>query len=116
MSNIVTIKHGNNPPITENLENYELGYAKSNKGLYIKDENNGIVHLNDTSKIEEDISKINNKLENVSGIVVSDTAPENTGALWIDTSNSEEPGLAKYYDSTSNQWIIISASATATWG
>ena len=36
MSNIITIKHGNNPPITGNLENYELGYAKNNKGLYIK--------------------------------------------------------------------------------
>lgn len=116
MSNIITIKHGTNPPITENLENYELGYAKSNKGLYIKDENNGIVHLNDTSKIEEDISKINTKLENVSGIVVSDTEPENTGALWIDTSNPEESGLAKYYDTETQQWVAISASATATWG
>ena len=113
MSNIITIKHGNNPPITENLENYELGYAKSNKGLYIKDENNGIVHLNDTSKIEEDISKINTKLENVSGIVVSDTEPENTGALWIDTSNSENGnGIAKYYDSVSNTWKEVAA----TWG
>ena len=93
-----------------------MGYAKSNKGLYIKDENNGIVHLNDTSKIEEDISKINNKLENVSGIVVSDTEPENTGALWIDTSNPEELGLAKYYDIKTQQWLAISASATATWG
>ena len=112
MSNIITVKHGTNPPITENLENYELGYAKSNKGLYIKDENNGIVHLNDTSKIEEDISKINTKLENVSGIVVSDTAPENTGALCIDTSSENGNGIAKYYDSASNTWKEVAA----TWG
>ena len=45
MSNIITIKHGTNPPITENLENYELGYAKSNKGLYIKDENNVLIRI-----------------------------------------------------------------------
>lgn len=112
MSNIITIKHGTNPPITENLEDYELGYAKSNKGLYIKDENNGIVHLNDTSKIEEDISEINTKLENVSGIVVSDTEPENTGALWIDTSSENGNGIAKYYDSASNTWKEVAA----TWG
>ena len=115
MSNIITIKHGTNPPITENLENYELGYAKSNKGLYIKDENNGIIHLNDTSKIEENISKINTKLENVSGIVVSDTAPENTSALWIDTTIIEGEGgngIAKYYNEESGEWLPIAA----TWG
>ena len=43
MSNIIKIKHGNSPPTTDNLENYELGYA--NKGLYIKD-NNQIIQLN----------------------------------------------------------------------
>lgn len=42
MSNIIKIKHGNSPPTTDNLENYELGYA--NKGLYIKD-NNQIIQL-----------------------------------------------------------------------
>ena len=48
--------------------------------------------------------------------LLSNEKPQDENVMWIDTSNSEEPGLAKYYDSTSNQWIIISASATATWG
>lgn len=43
MSNIIKIKHGNSPPTTDNLENYELGY--SNKGLYIRD-NNQIIQFN----------------------------------------------------------------------
>lgn len=115
MGNTIKIKRGINPPTNGDLDNYELGYAKSNKGLYIN-EDDQIVHLNDTSEIENKIQEVSDKVDSFSGIVVSDTAPENTGALWIDTSNSEEPGLAKYYDSTSNQWIIISASATATWG
>ena len=114
MSNIVKVKHGNSPPQSANLENYELGYSRSNKGLYLKDEEE-IIHLNDTSKIEEDITEINTKLENVSGIVVGDTAPENTGALWIDTTiieGEEGNGIAKYYNEESGEWLPIAA----TWG
>ena len=114
MSNTLKIKHGSSPPQTENLESYELGYSRSNKGLYLKDEEE-IIHLNDTSKIEEDITEINTKLENVSGIVVGDTAPENTGALWIDTTiieGEEGNGIAKYYNEESGEWLPIAA----TWG
>ena len=53
MSNILKIKHGNSPPQSENLENYELGYSISDKGLYTKDENNEIVHLNKTLSYED---------------------------------------------------------------
>ena len=35
MGNTVKIKRGANPPTNGDLDNYELGYAKSNKGLYI---------------------------------------------------------------------------------
>ena len=49
MSNIIKIKHGNSPPTTNNLENYELGYA--DKGLYIKD-NNQIIQLNSVDTLQ----------------------------------------------------------------
>ena len=116
MSNVIKIKHGSNPPAAGVLEENELGYSSSNNGLYLGQGENEPIHLNDLSDVENKIEEINESIKNVSGIIVSDTEPENINVLWIDTSNSEEPGLAKYYDSISNQWIIISASATATWG
>lgn len=39
MSNIIKIKHGNSPPTTDNLDNFELGWDKTNKKLYINNEN-----------------------------------------------------------------------------
>lgn len=115
MGNTIKLKHGNNPPNSVNLDSYELGYSKSNKGLYIKDEAEQVIHLNDTSKIEKDITDINTKLENVSGIVVGNTAPDNTGALWIDTSDDgsgNTNGIVKYYDEATNIWTEVAA----TWG
>lgn len=115
MSNIVKIKHGATPPNSENLDNFELGYAGSDKGLYTKNENDEIIHLNDTSAIEKDITDIKNSLENVSGIVVGTTEPENTGALWIDTNDDgsgNTSGIAKYYDENSSLWVEVAA----TWG
>lgn len=47
MSNIIKIKSGDNPPAPENLDVNELGYAKSNKGLYTKDNSGEVIHLND---------------------------------------------------------------------
>lgn len=115
MSNTVKIKHGATNPTSNNLDNFELGYSSSNKGLHIKDENNEIIHLNDTSAIEKDITDIKNSLENVSGIVVGTTEPENTGALWIDTNDDgsgNTSGIAKYYDEQSGLWVEVAA----TWG
>ena len=115
MSNTVKIKRGTNPPTNGDLDNYELGYAKSNKGLYIN-EDDQIVHLNDTSEIENKIQEVSDKVDSFSGIVVSDTEPQNTGALWIDTSIEEGEttgnGIAKYYDEASGTWLPVAA----TWG
>ena len=109
MGNIIKIKHGNNPPSISNLENYELGYSESDKGLYTKS-NDVIIHLNDTSEIEE----IKEEIKNFSSIVVSETEPENTKSLWIDISENENinSGIAKYYDENSGTWVPIAA----TWG
>ena len=52
MSNIIKIKSGDSPPTSENLDISELGYAKSNKGLYIKDNNGEVIHLNDSISYE----------------------------------------------------------------
>ena len=52
MSNIIKIKSGDSPPTSENLDISELGYAKSNKGLYIKDNSGEVIHLNDSISYE----------------------------------------------------------------
>lgn len=52
MSNIIKIKSGDSPPTSENLDVSELGYAKSNKGLYIKDNSGEVIHLNDSISYE----------------------------------------------------------------
>lgn len=36
MSNVIKIKHGQQPPTNKDLNTYELGYSDSNEGLYIK--------------------------------------------------------------------------------
>ncbi len=115
MSNTVIIKHGTNPPIDANLQKHELGYAESDKGLYIKNEAGEVVQLNDTSQIEQKIEDLSSKVESTSGIVVGDTPPDNTGALWIDTTDDgtgDTSGVSKYYDETSGTWV----PTAATWG
>lgn len=47
---------------------------------------------------------LNSALSDVSPSVVSDTAPANKKALWIDTANS---GVLKYYDGSS--WVPVGA-------
>lgn len=117
MSNVIKIKHGTNPPDAGVLEEYELGYSNSNGGLYLGQGENEPIHLNDLSGVESKIEEVNESIKNVSGIIVSDSAPDNTKVLWIDTSNPDEPGLAKYYvEGSEPPWVTISASATATWG
>ena len=47
-------------------------------------------------------------------IIISPTAPEDTKALWIDTSNASGDigGILKYYNFDSNAWVTVSA----VWG
>ena len=42
-------------------------------------------------------------------VVASNTAPDNTKVLWVDTANSN---LLKYYNETTGAWTPISAA----WG
>lgn len=132
MSNIVKIKHGSTVPTSDNLESYELGYCTGDEGLYIK-EGDEVKKINETDKtisVETTITTstiadkelgfstndnrlyLNNNNELVpvggGGVVVSDTAPDNTDVLWIDTTTT--PGISKYYDGT--EW----KSTASTWG
>lgn len=46
MSNKILVKRGNSVPTASNLDRYELGFAESNNGLYTKNGEDEIVHLN----------------------------------------------------------------------
>ena len=48
MSNIIKIKHGSNPPTSDNIDSYELGFSESDNGLYTKKSNEEVVKLNET--------------------------------------------------------------------
>lgn len=120
MSNIIKIKHGSNPPAAGVLEEYELGFASSNKGLYLGQGEAEPIYLNDndTSEIEENISKIEEKITELEkdvggGVIVSAETPgeEYRNCLWIDTGNN---GVAKYYnfDETNPEWVIV----PSVWG
>ena len=50
------------------------------------------------------IEDFNAALSNVAPSIVSNTAPENKKALWIDTANSS---ILKYYDGSS--WVPVGA-------
>lgn len=69
---------------------------------------NGLVRYH--NKIMAKLNEINEKIEALqgggAGIVVSNTAPEDTNVLWIDTGNG---GIAKYYDTSSSAWITVKA-------
>lgn len=140
MSNIVKIKHGTSPPTQDNLNDFELGYAENNKGLYTKDSTGNIVHLNNkTITAEETIDSsnigdkelgynttdgklyINNSgdvvpVSGTGGIIASETAPEDTSLLWIDISpvdgENSVNGIAKYYDPETDEWVPIAS----VWG
>ncbi len=63
------------------------------------------------SKIMEKLNEINQKIEEISqggsggsGIIVSNTTPDDTSVLWIDTGNG---GIAKYYDTSSSKWVTV---------
>lgn len=92
MSNIIKIKHGNSPPTTDNLENYELGY--SNKGLYIKD-NNQIIQLNSGT--------------NLSGIV-----PISHGGTGADNAANARTNLGLGSLATANSISLSSNTVTNT--
>lgn len=44
------------------------------------------------------------------GIVISDTPPQNTNMLWIDISEGNDKGVAKYY--IDDEWVSVSS----VWG
>lgn len=123
MSNVVKIKHGSNAPTTTQLENYELGYASSENGLYIKNDEE-IIKINDISAVEQSIevldAKVTNIVSQVTGIEVGIEEPKNPNVLWIDTnpdSYGSTVGVAKYCinpnaTTEAYEWVEVAA----TWG
>lgn len=51
-----------------------------------------------------DITNLGDALTNISPAIVSDVAPENTKALWIDTANSS---ILKYHNGSN--WVAVGA-------
>ena len=68
--------------------------------LFIFDDNGECVDITNNSV---DVSTT------ATGHVVSDTVPEDTNVLWINTSNG---GIMKYYDLSSSSWQAV----TGVWG
>ena len=55
------------------------------------------------------LEKLQKTIEEMGTYVVSDTTPEKTNVLWIDTSKG---GVIKYYDESSKTW----KSVYSVWG
>ena len=90
----IKIRHGDTPPSSSALEQYELGYYSGNNGLYIKNKSNNVVQINDvnTSKGLEYINAKGNaySLNTKAAVRITNAVPDSSGDLMLAAVRSND--------------------------
>lgn len=90
----IKIRHGDTPPSSSALEQYELGYYSENNGLYIKNKSNNVVQINDvnTSKGLEYINAKGNaySLNTKAAVRITNAVPDSSGELMLAAVRSND--------------------------
>lgn len=63
-------------------------------------------------QLQEQISELNEKMDEGSGVVTDITPPLNLNKIWLDISGGAESGIMKYYNAEKEEWTAVKA----VWG